>query len=218
LYQEYDQSAANDLRRRNRRWIVGIFVVVGLMVAAAVIGAVAASGSHSNDAAASTPTTRKPTTTTQKQSGRRSSTTPTTGAPHGSATTKPGTPTTLNPLQKLYVQHPGNTLPKTSSPPIAPPPATPAVEQAYVAAFRQECQSIWTHAGPDGLLWDPDDEGSAPHKIGECYDAMDPNDEDMYDDIPDAQQYAHDNVDSAVEDMTLGYRLRSTAGVVFDVP
>jgi hypothetical protein len=229
FYQEDDQQALDDLRRRNHRWMIGIFTVVTLMVASAAIGAAAAPSSHSHDraseglsgqpAATETPTTKSSvprTSTTSKPSAPKTSSDP----PHATAPTR----TTLAPVVTLPASDstatapPANTVTAPPASSVTAAPASPAVIAAYIAAFRQECQVIWKHADADGLLWDPDNEGSAPHKVTECYSAIDPTDESLYDDVPDAQQYARDNADSAVEDMTDAYRLRSTKGVVFDVP
>jgi hypothetical protein len=217
FYNEYEEPRSSGLRRRNRRSMIMIGIVVGLMVVAGVVGAMAASGSKSHNNAAADPTTlgtsatTKPNATKPKPSAKTAATT----APKKANRTG----TTLSPAEQELASHlpPGVTLPKTATR-VTSPPASPAVINAYIAAFRGECQAVWSHADADGLLWDPDDPGSDPHRISECYDAMDQEDTWLYDDIPDAQQYARDNVDSAVEDMTLAYRLRSTKGVVFDVP
>ena len=215
FYQEYEQPSPDELRRRNRRWIIGIVVVVILMFVSAAIGAAAASSSRShNRADAATTSTTRGTKATQSTKGHTNGAGTTGSTKGGSSASKPEPRATL---PNGVTLPPGVTLPKTITTVTAAPPS-PAVVNAYIAAFRQECQSIWSHADADGLLWDPDQPDDPPHKISECYDAIDPTDETLYDDIPDAQQYARDNVDSAVEDMTLAYRLRSTKGVVFDVP
>jgi hypothetical protein len=228
FYQEYEQPSPDDVHRRNRRWMIGIFVVVGLMVVSAVVGAAAASGSHSNKGVAGAPAKSVTTTTTRKRAAKTVTTAPTratvtTRSPASTGTTASGGQKD----KKRATLVPGRSVPSGATSPTSNPntnanvtvaPASPAVINAYIAAFREECRSIWSHADGDGLLWDPDVPGSKPHTVNQCYAAIDPADETLYDDAANAQQYAHDNADSAVEDMTAEYRLRSTKGVVFDVP
>jgi hypothetical protein len=220
FYHEDDQQAHDDLRRRNRRWIIGIVAVVTLMVISAAIGAAVASSSHSHD---------RVTGDNACQSGQSGAQgTPTTKAGGSGSKKSPGSSRTTLPNR---VTLPGNrTLPKTVTPvtpatrvatsttatAVTAAPASPSVKNAYVAAFRQECQSIWSHADADGLLWDPDDPSSGPHKITECYAAINPADDANNGAL--AQAVARDNADSAVDLMTTNSRLRSTKGVVFDLP
>jgi hypothetical protein len=235
FYQEDDERALDDLRRRNRRWIIGIFSVVALMVISVAIGAAAASRSHSDDHAAGDNTGQS------VQAGANQ--TPTTKANATGATHRRSTKPTTRPTEKSSATSRATlpnrgtlpsdgTLPRTVTPvsPATPittathaSPATttttsPDLKNPFVAAYRGECQNIWSHADADGLLWDPDAPGSAPFKVSECYAAM-----------PDAsglppkdgvllQAFARGDADSAVEGMTVNNRLRSTKGVLVDLP
>jgi hypothetical protein len=67
------------------------------------------------------------------------------------------------------------------------------------------------------LLWDADAPTSAPHKVSECYNAVNPTDA-RYAPITFVPGMAQGNADSAVDLMTVNSHLRSTKGVVFDVP
>jgi hypothetical protein len=102
------------------------------------------------------------------------------------------------------------------------PPTTDASDvadaNAYIAAYRTECNDLWKHAGPDGLLWDPEDRESGGHKVAECLSSADPTDGIGYDSPTEAAQNGKSDADSWVSDIPLGNSLEPTNGPPFTLP
>jgi len=72
------------------------------------------------------------------------------------------------------------------TPPTRPANLTP-IQQAYLAAFDAKCVEIWSIAGPDGLLWDADNDAVEPYQLFECQDWGDAADALLYDTEDDAR-------------------------------
>jgi|SRR5438067_1672713 len=107
----------------------------------------------------------------------------------------------------------GSTSPVTSP---DPPPA-PTLDGAYSEGFRGECQVIWSHAGPDGKLWDPDDDTAGPFTINDCLSELDSSGGEAYTTIEDARAGGIDDANTAVSFLTFS-QLKATNGAPFDVP
>jgi hypothetical protein len=222
-------------RRRHRPWyarnrLLVVAIVLGVVAVGALGVAIARGSTSKHDAAAETqgrtgaPSDASSPSAAGKGKKSTSRTTlrggGTNGAKNGSSDTVPAGPGGHNsssaqqspPATAVGPGGPQNTTSTTLS------PEEKAAAQAYVSAYRGECQKVWAHADADGLLWDPDDHDAGSHTINECYNAMDPLDETLYGTVPDATDYAVTNADGVIEDMTIGNRLQSSSGFTFNAP
>jgi hypothetical protein len=97
-------------------------------------------------------------------------------------------------------------------------PTEEEMNATYNAAFEAECRSIWSHAGGDGLLWDPDDLDSGGYTVDACLEQMDPEMGWFYADLEDAHQGGIDDADAAAYFLTIYGQLQPTGGPPFDLP
>jgi hypothetical protein len=127
--------------------------------------------------------------------------------PKGSSPASGSGPTTT--LPKYHGLTPGHYGTK----PVAPPKAPPAVEQAYVTAFRAECESIWSIATSDGRLWDPDaDPPRTPYTINDCLKQLSPAQADYAFDESDASASGTSDAMDAASGLTWFGTLQNTPG------
>jgi hypothetical protein len=217
-------------RARTRRTVLiataaAVCVVVGV-TAGVVLGNRGGSDSGASAAPAEpdrttvagagmTVTRPRPTTTVRGARPSKPATTTTTATPskrRGTAVATTAPPPTL----------PGGV---TVTAPVAPPDAPRTVETtpksvliAYTDAFNAECDRIWSRAGADGKLWDPDDPTAGPFKVRDCYDLLDASLAFAWDNASDAKDAGTSDAGDAAASLTVGNQLRATNGKAFDVP
>ena len=221
-----------------RRQIIGGAVVAAVVVAAGIgIAVASSSNSHHNAASAVTAhagpaagnairpaagsgssTTSGKTPGSQGQGGSsggtgRSATSPpvTDSSGHVVRTTT----TTVRPGSWTTLPHQGGT--KSTLPPDEIPPA---IQQAYVQGFQNECHALWSQAGPSGELWDADSLSDPPHTIDECLSALDPTDAGIWFQYTPAEARAggQNDADTVADGMTVGNRFQNSSGLVIYIP
>jgi hypothetical protein len=90
---------------------------------------------------------------------------------------------------------------------------------AYAAAFEAECRALWSHAGTDGLLWDPDNLDAGGTAIGDCLSANDKEIGASYGPTAEAAAQGKQDADQTAMDLTISGRLaRTGGGGGFEVP
>lgn len=107
--------------------------------------------------------------------------------------------------------------------PAGSPPATDAGdlarENAYTAAYKTECLKIWSHAGSDGLLWDPDNLDGGSHRVTDCLEPLNSSLGSSYTTEADASAAGTSDADSAAAELTVGNRLQPSGGAgAFNIP
>jgi hypothetical protein len=99
-----------------------------------------------------------------------------------------------------------------------PSEVPPEIVAAYTDGYRGECARLWTLATSDARLWDPDDPGSLPHTVDECYAGLDVFFAGAWDTVADAREGGGSDADTTAEGMTVGNRFRNSNGVIFAIP
>lgn len=218
-----EPQAAPDGSGRRRQFVVaGVLATIAVLVLGGVL--LALRDDDNDDVTSAQTGTSQSSTSTTSRSGQttkptsRSATTvltlpdgsPAPTRPDGSpAPTLPdGSPaptidaggTTVGPT----LVAPGQTLPPVTAP--------PSVRQAYIAAYDAKCASIWSIAGPDGLLWDVDDDSADPFRVQDCRNLKDPDEADLYDTIEDARSAGADDAVFNLQGELAGFELRNTDG------
>ena len=151
------------------------------------------------------------------------------------STSADGAPTSIDPAR------PGGTSPTTTkgaaggskattstpttwrfslaAPPTAPPGTTPPdITRAYTDGYTARCHDIWSHAGPDGQLWDAVNPDYGPFTVKDCLDGLDPTFAYLANSVAEARQMGVDDANGATADLTDSNRLRNAAGYVYDLP
>jgi hypothetical protein len=218
-------SAAAARSRRRRMLILGSTAAAIVVLAAVAVFAATRSGSNDTGSASNTTTAssgQSNESSTASTGTTKPGTTPTTKPGEGSATSTPAAgASTTTPGGGTAPTTPTTTrgaTPTTAKLDLSGGPSDDALSAAYERGFRAECASIWSHAGPDGILHDPDDGSPTAYRVTDCTDQMDPSDGTVYSDLGDAQQGGSDDADLAVEWLTVSQRLAPTTGAIFDVP
>jgi hypothetical protein len=106
----------------------------------------------------------------------------------------------------------------TQAPPTPPstvfvaPTVPPSIQQAYDQAYANECTSIWSNAGSDGILVDADGTEQRQLTLDDCMSGIDTTqafyDSDVADALHDGNEDAYWNLDNLME----GMRLQNTSG------
>ena len=96
-------------------------------------------------------------------------------------------------------------------PPTIPPNLNP-VERAYMQAWFAQCVDIWKIAGPDGYLWDADNESVEPYTVGECQAWASPQDAMVYEEVPDAAAGGAEDAKRWMAARLVGGKLRNADG------
>lgn len=113
-----------------------------------------------------------------------------------------------------------STAPPTTAPSLLAPvdASVRARTDAYVKAYEAECRSLWSRAGGDGILWDPDNPESPPFKVQDCLDGLDDPDGALYETVAEAAEFGTYDADFAASALTLENRLKPTNGEPFELP
>jgi hypothetical protein len=205
-----DLSSQGYRSSRRMRYALLIGIAAVLVAVFVGVGLAATRGGGSSDASAKSAAASR-----GANSGSPEGNSATTVAGSGASTTAPPTskdaaPGSSNaPGQSLPTSAPANASTPGATPPATlgknfglgvgpyrptgspppPPKAPPPVEQAYVTAFRAECESIWSIATSDGRLWDPDeDQPRTPYTINDCVKQLSPRMADFAFDEADARE------------------------------
>lgn len=215
-------------RARTRRIVLIATAVAVCVVVGVTAGVVLGNRGGSDSGASAAPTEPDRTTVAGATVTQpRTTTTVRRARPSKSATTT----TTAKPSKRrgtaVATTAPPPTLPSgaTVTAPVAPPDAPHTVETtpksvlvAYTDAFNAECDRIWSRAGADGKLWDPDDPTAGPFKVRDCYDLLDASLAFAWDNASDAKDAGTSDGGDAAASLTVGNQLKPTNGKAFDVP
>jgi len=104
-------------------------------------------------------------------------------------------------------------------PPTGPRGTTPpSITEAYTQGYTARCHEIWSHAGPDGQLWDAVNPDYGPFTVNDCLSGLDATFAYLANSVADARQMGVDDANSNTGDLTDSNRLRNAAGYIYDLP
>jgi hypothetical protein len=88
----------------------------------------------------------------------------------------------------------------------------PSIEQAYIEGFLGECESIWSIAGADGVLYDADDPELRPFVVDDCTSLLDPDEAHWYETTDEARAAGREDALWTFDEEMYGRTLRTESG------